>query len=82
VVALLAVEIGVDAGGFGGVDVLGDGVRAVPVAVGVVPKGVEKRREAGGFRGGKRAELGGGHGVIMRSELGAIAGGYSGTLKS
>lgn len=65
VVALFAVEIGVDAAGFGGIDVLGDGVGAVPVAVGVVPEGVEEWRQGGGFRGGERAELGGGHEVIM-----------------
>jgi hypothetical protein len=32
VVALFAVEVSVDAGGVGGVEVLGDGVGAVPVA--------------------------------------------------
>ena len=72
VVALFAVEISVDAGGFGGVDVLRDGVGAVPVAVGVVPEGVEEWREDGGFRGGECAELGGSHGVIMRVTMAAV----------
>ena len=63
VVALFPVEISVDAGGFGGVDVLRDGVGAVPAAVGVVPEGVEEWWERGGFRSGEGAELCGG---VMR----------------
>jgi hypothetical protein len=33
--------------------------------VGIEPEGVQERWELGGFRGGERAECGGGHGVIM-----------------
>ena len=47
-VAFLAVEIGVDAGAVGGVDVLGEGVGGGPVAMSVVPQGVEERWEGGG----------------------------------
>lgn len=54
VLALFAVEVGVDAGGVGCVEVVDEGVRAVPVAVGVVPESVQEGWERGGFRGGER----------------------------
>ena len=66
-VALFAVEVGVDAGTLRGVVVLEDGVGAVPVAVSVVPKGVEERREFGGFRSRERAQVSGSPGLIIGS---------------
>ena len=69
-IAFLAVEIGVDQVGVVGFEGVGDGVGAVPVAVGVVPQGEEQRREMGGAGGRESAEdfgggreWGGGHGV-------------------
>ncbi len=44
-VAFLAVKVGVKERALGRVDVLGEVVGGVPVAVGVVPEGVEQRRE-------------------------------------
>jgi hypothetical protein len=61
VVPYPAVEIGVEARGFGGFDVLRDLVGAGPVAVGVVPECLEKRWEIGEAVGGELAQVGGRH---------------------
>lgn len=65
-ITLFAVEISVDARGFGSIHVLCDGVSVFPFAVGVVPKSMEERRKCRGFRGWKRAEFISRHEVIMR----------------
>jgi hypothetical protein len=48
-VAFLAVEVRVNASAVGGVDVLGESVGGGPVAVGVVPEGLQERWEGGGL---------------------------------
>ena len=47
-VAFLAVQVGVDPGALGGLDVLGDAMGAVPVAGGVVPQRTDQRRRVSG----------------------------------
>ena len=80
VVAFFAVEIGVDAGGVGGLELVDEGVGGGPISVGVEPEGVEEGWEGGGLRGGQRAEFGGGHAVIMRAAVEARRGNSGGGL--
>jgi len=66
-VAFLAMKIRVDAGAIGSLNILGEGVRGSPVAVGIVPQGVKKRRESSGLAGRQFAECFGrrrGHGGL------------------
>ena len=65
--ALLAVKVGVDGHGVGGLELVDEGVGAGPVAARVPPQGFEgrgqvRRRGCGGERGG---EGGGGHGCCI-----------------
>ena len=70
--ALLAVEVGVDGHGVGGLEFVDEGVGAGPVTARVPPQGFEGRGQVGRRgRGGERGgEGGGGHrDVIFRVDL-------------
>lgn len=48
-ITLFAVKISMNAGSFGSVDVLRDGVGLLPVAVSIMPQRVQEWRKIGGF---------------------------------
>ena len=71
-VTLLPVEVGVDPGAVGGVDVLGGFVGCGPVALGVVPEGLQERREMRGLLGWELAEVFGGDRRHGRLDVGTL----------
>jgi hypothetical protein len=75
--ALLAVEVGVDGHGLGGFEVVDEGVRVGPVSACVPPEGGERCREVRGWGGcGEGGGEGGeGHGVTRREILTSVSDG-------